>query len=171
MIRLAAERDLPSITGIYDAIPDREEAGPAYTNWQRGKNPTKKHRPAGSGGPHAVCGGRGRSPGRGEPKRDPAAGIRRHPPVPPRPGGPGGRDPHPVYPPSCAGRGYARQMAVFCEEEARRQGKTVMRPDTWEHNTPANRMYPALGYRLAGAAEFFFMGFVHEVLNCYEKVL
>ena len=41
MIRLAAERDLPSITGIYDAILDREEAGPAYTNWQRGKYLTK----------------------------------------------------------------------------------------------------------------------------------
>ena len=53
---------------------------------------------------------------------------------------------------------------------ARRQGKTVMRPDTWEHNTPANRMYPALGYRLAGAAEFFFMDCVHEVLDCYEKL-
>ena len=73
--------------------------------------------------------------------------------------------------PDRAGRGLARQMVSFCEEEARRQGKTVMRLDTWEGNTPANRMYPTLGYRFAGAAEFFFQSFIHEVLNCYEKAL
>ena len=62
-------------------------------------------------------------------------------------------------------------MVAFCEEESRRQGKTVMRLDTWEGNLPANRMYPTLGYRYAGAAEFFFQGFIREILNCYEKAL
>ena len=71
--------------------------------------------------------------------------------------------------PSCSGRGYARQMVAFCEAEARRQGRTVIRLDTWEGNLPANRLYPSLGYRYAGTAEFFFMGFVRENLNCYEK--
>ena len=56
-------------------------------------------------------------------------------------------------------------------KELHRQGKTVIRLDTWEHNTPANRLYPSLGYRFAGATEFFFMGFVREILNCYEKAL
>ena len=170
MIRLAAERDLPSITGIYDAIPDREEAGPAYTNWQRGKNPTKNTARRAladhtlyvgeEGGLRGVVSLNGiRLPEyavipRSLPARADQVGVI-----------------HTLcIHPSCAGRGYARQMAVFCEE-TRRQGKTVMRPDTWEHNTPANRMYPALGYRLAGAAEFFFMDCVHEVLNCYEKIL
>ena len=51
--------------------------------------------------------------------------------------------------PQRAGQGLARRMVAFCEGEARRQGKTVMRLDTWEHNLPANRMYPALGYRYA----------------------
>ena len=73
--------------------------------------------------------------------------------------------------PAASGQGRARQMVAFCEEEARRQGNTVMRLDTWEGNLPANRMYPALGYRYAGAAEFFFQGFVREILNCYEKAL
>ena len=73
--------------------------------------------------------------------------------------------------PARAGRGLARRMVAFCEEEARRQGRTVMRLDTWEHNLPANRMYPSLGYRFAGATEFFFQGFIHEILNCYEKSL
>ena len=57
------------------------------------------------------------------------------------------------------------------EEEARRQGRKVIRLDTWEGNLPANRLYPSLGYRCAGQAEFFFMGFVRENLNCYEKAL
>ena len=74
---------------------------------------------------------------------------------------------HPVR----AGRGLARRMVAFCEEETRRQGKAVMRLDTWEGNLPANRMYPVLGYRYAGAAEFFFQGFIREILNCYEKKL
>ena len=73
--------------------------------------------------------------------------------------------------PAASGQGRARQIVAFCEEEARRQGNTVMRLDTWEGNLPANRMYPALGYRYAGAAEFFFQGFVREILNCYEKAL
>ena len=63
------------------------------------------------------------------------------------------------------------QMVAFCEEEARRQGKTVIRLDTWENNLPANTMYPRLGYQSAGATEFFFQGFIHEILNCYEKAL
>ena len=50
-------------------------------------------------------------------------------------------------------------------------GYTVIRLDTWEGNLPANRLYPSLGYRYAGTAEFFFMGFVRENLNCYEKAL
>ena len=39
-IRPANVADLDGITAIYDAILDREEAGPVYTNWQRGKYPT-----------------------------------------------------------------------------------------------------------------------------------
>ena len=73
--------------------------------------------------------------------------------------------------PDQSGKGLARRMVAFCEEEFRRQGKTVIRLDTWEGNLPANRLYPSLGYRYAGTAEFFFMGFVRENLNCYEKAL
>ena len=39
-IRPAAAADLPAIAAVYDAILDREETGPVYTNWQRGKYPT-----------------------------------------------------------------------------------------------------------------------------------
>ena len=73
--------------------------------------------------------------------------------------------------PAQAGQGRARRMVAFCEETAKAQGKTVIRLDTWEHNVPANHMYPALGYWYAGVTEFFFHGFVRENLNCYEKAL
>ena len=43
MIRHAAPSDLPAISGIYEAILDRDERGPVYTNWQRGKYPTVDH--------------------------------------------------------------------------------------------------------------------------------
>ena len=46
-----------------------------------------------------------------------------------------------------------------------------MRFDTWEHNEPANHLYPAMGYRFAGSTEFFFMGYTRSVLNLYEKAL
>ena len=76
-----------------------------------------------------------------------------------------------VIRPSMSGKGKARELIAFLEEESRRAGKTVMRLDTYEGNLPANIMYPKLGYRLAGATEFFFQGFIHEILNCYEKKL
>ena len=73
--------------------------------------------------------------------------------------------------PAQSGKGLAKRMVSFCEETARVQGKTVIRLDTWEGNTPANRLYPSIGYRFAGGTEFFFHGYIHEILNCYEKKL
>ena len=63
------------------------------------------------------------------------------------------------------------QRGKYPTIDTARQGRTVIRLDTWEGNLPANRLYPSLGYRYAGTAEFFFMGFVRENLNCYEKAL
>ena len=73
--------------------------------------------------------------------------------------------------PRWAGRGKAREFVAFCEEEARRKGKKVMRLDTYEGNLPANTMYPKLGYTFVGGTEFFFQGFIREILNCYDKKL
>lgn len=173
MIRLAVEGDLPAIGGIYEEILDREENLPApETNWQRGKYPTVDHaRRALEAGSLWVCGAEGAVCGsfilNGEQlpeyslipwqfaaEEDRVAVIHTL-----------------VVSPRWFGRGKAREMVAFCEEEARRRGKTVMRLDTPETNTPAVRMYPRLGYSLAGATEFFFQGFIHEVLNCYEKEL
>ena len=171
-IRPATAADLNGITAIYDAILDREEAGPVYTNWQRGKYPTtdtaRQALEAGTlyvGEEDDFLWGvvnlngiqlpeYGAIPWTIPAEREQVAVI------------------HTLcIHPAASGQGRAKQMVTFCEEEARRQGKTVMRLDTWEGNLPANRMYPALGYRYAGAAEFFFQGFIHEILNCYEKAL
>lgn len=35
----------------------------------------------------------------------------------------------------------------------------------------AKRMYPSIGYRFAGSTEFFFQGYIYEILNCCEKKL
>ena len=171
-IRPAVAADLDGITAIYDAIPDREEAGPVYTNWQRGKYPTvdtaRQALEAGTlyvGEEDGFLWGVVNLNGIQLPEYDAILWTF-----------PAERNQVAVIHTLCihpvrAGRGLARRMVAFCEEETRRQGKAVMRLDTWEGNLPANRMYPTLGYRYAGAAEFFFQGFIREILNCYEKAL
>ena len=172
MIRFAAAADIPGIAAIYDAILTREERGPVYTNWQRGKYPTADTaREALTAGTLYVLEEGGVIAGvvnlNGIQLPEYADVSWSIPAAPEEVAVIHTLCIHPAR----AGRGLARQMVAFCEEEARRQGKTVMRLDTWEGNEPANRMYPTLGYRFAGAAEFFFQGFIHEVLNCYEKAL
>ena len=171
-IRPATAADLDGITAIYDAILDREEAGPVYTNWQRGKYPTadtaRQALEAGTlyvGQEDGFLWGVVNLNGIQLPEYDVIPWTI-----------PAEREQVAVIHtlcihPAVSGQGRAKQMVAFCEEESRRQGKTVMRLDTWEGNLPANRMYPALGYRYAGAAEFFFQGFIREILNCYEKAL
>ena len=171
-IRPAVAADLDGITAIYDAIPGREEAGPVYTNWQRGKYPTvdtaRQALEAGTlyvGEEDVFLWGVVNLNGIQLPEYDAILWTF-----------PAERNQVAVIHTICihpvrAGRGLARRMVAFCEEETRRQGKAVMRLDTWEGNLPANRMYPVLGYRYAGAAEFFFQGFIREILNCYEKKL
>ena len=162
MIRKAVAADLPQAAGIYEEILDREETtGPVYTNWQRGKYPTiDTAQEALDAGTLYV----GEEDGRlwGVVNLN-AIQLPEYDAIPWSL--PAEREEVGVIHtlcirPACSGRGYARQMVAFC-----------MRLDTWEGNLPANRLYPSLGYRYAGQAEFFFMGFVRENLNCYEKAL
>ena len=172
MIRFATAADLDGIEAIYDAILTREEAGPVYTNWQRGKYPTRAHAQqaldAGTlyvGEDDGFLWGVVNLNGIQLPEYDDIpweiAAEREQVGV--------------IHTmcihPAASGQGRARQMVTFCEEESRRLGKTAIRLDTWEGNVPANAMYPKLGYTFAGATEFFFQGFIHEILNCYEKKL
>ena len=52
---------------------------------------------------------------------------------------------------------------------AKEKGCKVIRLDTWEGNEPAKKMYPSLGYRLAGDTLFFFEQVIWETLVTYEK--
>ena len=172
MIRLATPADLSQAAGIYEEILDQEQQGPVYTNWQRGKYPTidtaRQAQEAGTlyvGEEDGVLWGVVNLNGLQLPEYDaiPWSIPARREEV--------GVIHTLVIRPSWSGRGKAREFVAFCEEESRRLGRTVIRLDTWEGNLPANHLYPSLGYHYAGQAEFFFMGFVRENLNCYEKKL
>ena len=173
MIRPAQPADLPAVARIYEEILDQEDRRPvSYTNWQRGKYPTlDTARGALEDGTLYVGEENGALyaavilngvqlpeydliPWQFQAPRDRVMVIHTL-----------------VVSPRSSGRGRAREMVAFCEEEGRRLGKTVMLLDTYEGNAPANAMYPRLGYRFAGRARFLFQGFLDEVLHCYEKKL
>ena len=173
MIRKAQEGDLRAVDGIYNAILDQEEAsGVSYTNWQRGKYPTVAYaRRALEAGTLYVAEEDGTVYG---------AAVLNAEQLPEYDAIPWQFQAQPqevmvihtlVIHPAWSGGGRARAFVAFCQEEARRQGKKVIRLDTYQGNQPANALYQRLGYHLAGATEFFFMGFIHEVLNCYETLL
>lgn len=173
MIRKAAAADLPRIGAIYEAIFDQEEQGPVYTNWLRGSYPTiDDARQALEAGTLYV----------GEDDGGALWGVVnlngiQLPEYDNIPWSiPAGREEVGVIRTLCihparSGKGLAKRMVAFCEETARAQGKTVIRLDTWEGNAPTNHLYPSIGYRFAGGTEFFFHGYIHEILNCYEKKL
>ena len=173
MIRPARDADLDPIARIYEEVLDQEDARPvSYTNWQRGRYPTRDTaRQALEEGTlwvleeeGAVCGcvtlNGVQLPEYSQiPWSIPAApeevGVIHTL----------------VIRPSLSRRGLARRLVDFCEEELRRQGKRTVRLDTYEGNLPANTMYPKLGYTFVGGTEFFFQGFIREILNCYDKKL
>lgn len=173
MIRPAQAQDLPAIAAIYEAILDQEDTRPfSFTNWQRGKYPTiDTARAALEAGTLFTAEESGEIYGcvnlngiqlpeyAAIPWQyaadDPAVGVIHTLVI------------HPAW----SGRGKARELVAFCEEQSRKQGKRVIRLDTYIHNQPANAMYPRLGYRFAGTGHFLFQGFLPEELNCYEKLL
>ena len=173
MFRPAAPSDLDAIAQIYEEILAAEDARPvSYTNWQRGKYPTRDTaRRALEAGELWVAEEEGVLSGcvilNGAQLPEYA-----HIPwsIPAAPGQVGVIHTLCIHP-NAAGQGRGRQMVDYCAATARSQGKTVLRLDTWEGNLPANGLYTALGFHRAGATEFFFQGFIHEVLNCYEKAL
>ena len=173
MIRPASAGDLTAVAHIYEEILDEEDGRPvSFTNWQRGKYPTiDTARGALERGELFVAEEGGDLY---------AAVVLNGTQLPEYDAIPWAFAAAPeqvgvihtlVVSPRWAGRGKGREMVAFCEEECRRRGKTVMRLDTYEGNVPGRSMYPRLGYRVAGATEFFFQGFIHEVLVCFEKRL
>ena len=172
MIRPATAADLPATAAIYEAIFDHEAKTTVYTNWQRGTYPSEASaRQALEDGYLYIGEEEGAAwgvvtlNGLQLPEYDLIPWAI-----------PAEREQVGVIHTLCihpdrSGQGLARKMAAFSEDLFRSQGKTVIRLDTWEHNLPANRLYPSIGYRFAGAAEFLFQGYTRETLNCYEKAL
>lgn len=71
--------------------------------------------------------------------------------------------------PSSSRKKLGEQMVSFAEKKAKELGCKVIRLDTYEGNLPACKFYPKLGYTYSGSCEFYFQGFIREILNCYEK--
>lgn len=171
-IRKAETTDLDGVVRVYDAVHDDQEVHGNCTNWQRGVYPTRSTAEKSlAEGTLYVLLTDGILTG---------TAIFNHEQLPEY------RQVQWQYPgqgdqimvihtlcidPGASGRGYAATMVSYAEELARRQGCTAMRLDTYEGNFPARALYTKLGYRLAGAAEFFFQGFIHEVLVLFEKAL
>ncbi len=165
MIRLANELDLPSVAAIYEAILDHEDAtGIHYTGWQRGAYPTADTARSifdagtlyvGVDETGSVWGSMNLN-GQQLPEYQNGAWT-----IPAE-----DRQVAVIHTltidPARAGQGLARQMVAFAEDTARQQGKTVLRLDTGTENLPANRMYPALGYKAAGTVDTFFMGYAQR---------
>ena len=103
MIRLANPSDLDAIAEIYEEILAAEDARPvSYTNWQRGKYPTRDTAEAALAASQETFANSITIPAQGirlrQPERRAAARVRRHPLVRPRPALGGGGDPHPGHP-------------------------------------------------------------------------
>lgn len=173
MIRLATPADLPAVAAIYEEILAEEDKRPAsYTNWQWGKYPTlDTARKILEEGTLWVAEEDGQLYGSVNLNSIQLPEYRDIPWTILAEDSDVAVIHTLVISPRWTGRGKAQEMVAFCEDESRRQGKRVMRLDTYEGNLPANRLYPKLGYHFAGGTEFFFQGFIHEILNCYEKAL
>ncbi len=174
LIRLAAPGDLDQVAAIYDAILSQEEAtGHSYTNWKRGAYPTPDtaRQILREGTLYVGEDDNGFIWGSMNLNGIQLPEYAKIPwSIPARPEEVAVIHTLTIHP-DWSGRGLARRMVTFAEETSRKAGKKVMRFDTWEHNAPANHLYPALGYRLAGSTEFFFMGYTRSTLNLYEKAL
>ena len=173
MIRKAAASDLDACEEIYNEHLDHEAATVSYTNWRKGLYPTRataeKALAAGTlyveedeDGVISACANLNHI--------QPAEYANIPWSIP--------AQEHEVLVihtlvvrPGRAGGGRGRRFVAFAEQLARSQGCTVIRLDTYEGNEPAKAFYPKLGYRYAGATEFFFEGFIRENLVCFEKGL
>lgn len=171
-IRIAEQRDLDAVAAIYEQVLDDQEQHTNFTNWQRGSYPTRQtaENALAAGTLYVLE----------APEGLVGCAIYNHDQLPEY------TDIDWAYPgegdavlvihtlcvaPRAAGHGYAKAMVAYAEELGRARGCTTLRLDTYEGNIPARQMYTGLGYRLAGATEFFFQGYIRETLVLFEKKL
>ena len=68
--------------------------------------------------------------------------------------------------PAHQGKGIARALMAFAEQQAREQGYASIRLDAFANNPRALNLYEALGYRDAGSVRFR-----KGLFRCFEKKL
>lgn len=171
-IRKGTAADLDAAERIYEAILDHQAATVNYTNWIKGKYPTRRDAAqAVEAGTFYVMEDGGRVVGcvnlnQVQPKE--YGNISWSVPA----------QPHEVLvihtlciPPEESGKGYARAFVAFAEELGRSMGCKVIRLDTYEKNQPALTMYPKLGYTPVGKTWFHFQDVIWEYLECFDKAL
>lgn len=173
MIRLAEEKDLNEVECIFHEILDKEAATVSYSNWIKGKYPTRAHAELALQQGTLYVGedetGRlygcanlnhlqleeyAKIPWQYEAEGDEVFVIHML-----------------CIRPDQAGKGRGKGFVTFAEELARSRGCKAVRIDTYEGNTPAATLYQSLGYRLAGKTLFHFMNVIWENLICLEKKL
>ena len=171
-IRKATAADLDGVEAIYNAVLAQQANGINYTNWQKGAYPTRSTaEKALTDGTLYVQTEDGKLVGCAVFNQEQLPEYSyidwQYP-----------AEPEQVMVihtlcihPDAAGNGLAKAMVAFAEELGRSQDCTVMRFDTYEGNLPARKLYSRLGFRLAGGTEFFFQGFIHEILVLFEKPL
>ena len=173
MIRLATEQDLQEVECIFNEILDKEAATVSYSNWMKGKYPTRAHAELALEQGTLYVGenetGRlygcanlnqlqleeyAKIPWSYEANEDEVFVIHML-----------------CIRPDCAGQGRGKEFVAFSEDLAREKGCKAVRIDTYEGNIPAATLYQSLGYRLAGKTLFHFMNVIWENLICLEKKL
>ncbi|MEF9922406.1 MAG: GNAT family N-acetyltransferase [Anaerovoracaceae bacterium] len=170
VIRKAKEEDLDFAEEIYNEILDNEAKNVSYTNWIKGKYPTRETaKKAWKAGTFYV--------GLQDNKIVGCVNLNHIQPEE-------YKKINWTYeaedeevmvihtlciPPSQSGNGYGKEFVAFSEDLARQQGCKVMRIDTYEGNLPAIKFYPRLGYNYVGYTEFLFEGIIKENLKCFDK--
>ncbi len=171
-IRKGTAADLDAAEGIYHAILDHQAATVNYTNWIKGKYPTRRDaEDAVKAGTFYVMEEDGRVVGCVNLNQiQPPEYDKIHWSIPAAP-----EEVLVIHtlciPPEESGRGYARAFVAFSEELARSMGCKVIRLDTYEGNKPALAMYPKLGYTPVGKTRFHFQNVIWEYLECFDKAL
>lgn len=170
MIRLATERDIESITKIYDEIHTQEEAGILTIGWIRGVYPTRETVvEAVRLEEMYVCEDKQGVVAAAKINKKQEVGYRKvnweikaetekvlviH---------------TLVVRPASSGKGYAKSFIDFYNEMAKKKGCTVLRLDTNEKNLRARRMYGALGFKESGIISCTFNGIEGVKLVCLER--
>ncbi len=174
MIRKATEKDVDSITRIYDSILDREENGQASIGWARGVYPTRDTARSGvergdmyvfeDNETHEIV----------------AAAVVNHTQMDSYAGGKWSIEAEGdevmvlhtlVVDPRTAGKGVGKAFVAFYEETAHKAGCKTLRMDTQAKNTAARALYRRLGYKEIGIVACDFNGIEGIQLVLLEKVL